>query len=142
MNCPYCLSEIETADEAVRCKSCGELYHPDCWSQNGGCCARGCRRAVISVEVDAHPAEGAKLEVSREAAEAAAPHAGRKISNPCIKCGRQVAEGELHCPECAPPQPENQDARNVGPLLVVLTLIVLALGWVFAAAYLTGNQVP
>lgn len=142
MNCPYCLSEIENAGDAVECRSCGSSYHSECWSENGGCCAKGCERAVVSINLEAHPEQTSKLEISREAVETAAPHSVRRISNPCIRCGRQVPEGELHCSECEPARPENQDARNVGPLLVVLSLIALALGWLLAAVFLADGQLP
>jgi len=130
-NCPYCLSPILEADETAECGRCGARHHAECMAENGGCAVKGCtkqaRRKRINVEVDAQPRT--MLVLSRESVEQAPSSGPRRNSNPCIKCGKQLPEGRLHCPECAPMVHENQDARNVGPLLVLVAVIALAVGW-------------
>ncbi len=39
MNCPYCLSEIQTGENVILCPSCGRPHHSDCWAANGYHCA-------------------------------------------------------------------------------------------------------
>lgn len=131
-DCPYCLSPIHQADETAKCGRCGAKHHAECMLENGGCAAKGCTKQAkgerINVEVDAQP--HTMLVLSRESVEQAPSSRPPRNSNPCIKCGKQLPEGKLHCPECAPMVNENQDTRNVGPLLVMVVVVALAVGWI------------
>lgn len=129
MECPYCLEAIADG-EAVVCESCGTAHHTECWSENGGCCVRNCKSARRSIDIEADADTPSTLVLSREAVESARPYMPPRISNPCMKCGRQVPEGELYCVECAPEPPENQDTRNAGPLLLMLALAAVVLAWI------------
>jgi predicted nucleic acid-binding Zn ribbon protein len=131
MDCPYCLSPIPETDESANCLVCGAKHHAECLRENGGCAVKGCgtsaRPEPLDIEVDAEPRT--LLVLSRESVEQARSAGPRRNSNPCIKCGKQLPEGELYCLDCSPEINENQDVRNVGPLLVMIAVIALAVGW-------------
>jgi hypothetical protein len=140
IECPYCLNEIEEPDEATACRACGAIYHPECWAESEGCCVRDCSSAKHMIELDIPATEPAEVVVSREAAETAIPHSTRKQWNPCLRCGRHLPAGELYCRECQPQRDEGQDAKNAGPLVLALLLVLLALGWVFFAGKLADDK--
>ena len=102
--CPYCLSQISDTEETVQCAKCGAKHHAECWHENGGCAAKNCdrrdRQAPINIEVDDEP--NTMLVLSKESVEQARPSIIRRVSNPCLKCGKQLPDGELYCPECRP----------------------------------------
>ncbi len=128
--CPYCLDQIEKPEESVRCETCGAMYHAECWSENEGCCVKDCASARRLIELDIPASDREAVVISREAAQTSMPHSTRKAWNPCLRCGRHLPANELYCRECKPEKEENQDARNTGPLLIMLVLLLLALGWV------------
>jgi len=128
--CPYCLSRITDTVDVVRCPACLTPHHSDCWAENRGCAQPGCARVSRRLEVEVSPEPVERLSVSREEAQSARPHSYRKSSNPCMACGRQVAEGELYCPGCVPPREESQDVRNLGPVLVMLVIVAVVLAWI------------
>lgn len=41
--CPYCLEFVSAGNRLVTCRRCGSVYHPECWTENGGCSVFGCR---------------------------------------------------------------------------------------------------
>ena len=127
--CPYCLEAIADGETAV-CESCGAAHHAECWSENGGCCVRNCKGARRSIDIEVEHDAPETLVLSRESVESARPYRPARISNPCMKCGRQVPEGELYCVECTPEPPENQDVRNAGPLLLMLALAAVVFVWI------------
>jgi len=133
-DCPYCLSPIEQDVEAATCEACGAVHHRECWDENKGCCVRTCPRVSRTTEIDLPSKAGNEVVVTRESAEAAVPHKRERVGNPCMKCGKQVELGELYCPECEPGPPESEDTRNVGPLLVMLALLAVAIGWVIVCS--------
>ena len=128
--CPYCLTPVGEGQESVACDSCGTAHHTECWSENGGCCVRDCAKAVRNIELDLPPAHGDRLVLSREAVETAPQRRAEPVSNPCMRCGKQVAAGELYCAGCRPERDEGQDARNAGPLLIMVALLALVVGWI------------
>ena len=136
--CPYCLDVLEGAAETVECESCGAVYHRDCWEENGGCCVKSCKSVVKHIEIDLDDDVPEHLVLSRETVEQAKPH-GPKRPNPCMKCGRNVPEGELYCPACKPEPPENQDAKNAGPLMIIVGLIAVLLAWMIIAYMVPGS---
>ena len=127
--CPYCMSPIEEREEAAICVSCGAAHHHECWDENRGCCVKGCREVTRALDIDVPPDESEKLVLTRESVESARPHRAAAVSNPCVRCGRQVPEGELHCAECSPRIEESADAKNVGPILIMLAVLGVLLAW-------------
>jgi predicted nucleic acid-binding Zn ribbon protein len=140
--CPYCLSPISESDERATCDTCGTLHHAECMLDNGGCATKGCERSALSepLEIAVEPARleitvedepRTMLVLSKEAVEQASPLNVRKqTSNPCMRCGAQLPEGELYCRECTPELNENQDARNLGPILIMVGVIALLVWFV------------
>lgn len=131
--CPYCLSSISDSEQSIACETCGAKYHVECWRESGGCAVRNCRDRArskpIEIEIDAEP--HTVLVLSKESVEQARPSAIRRTSNPCLRCGKQLPEGELYCVDCAPTLGENEDTRNVGPLLVMLGIGALLIFWLW-----------
>lgn len=139
--CPYCLSPLSDADNTVKCPICATQHHAECWQENDGCAVKNCEKSTrprpIEIEVDAEP--HTMLVLSKESVEQVRPKVLRRISNPCMKCGKQLPEGQLYCMECTPALEDNQDTRNVGPLLVMLLVLMLVVGWILVA---TGGLRP
>ncbi len=48
--CSICLSNVTTADEQHVCESCGAVYHDECWVENCGCAAYGCKQVNVLAE--------------------------------------------------------------------------------------------
>ena len=142
--CPYCLNTIEEADSVVACDSCGAAHHRDCWVENGGCCVRGCTAVSrsIEVEVEAGNETSEGLVLSRESVESAKPHGVSRKLNPCMKCGRQVPDGELYCKNCVPLPEESQDVKNTGPLLLMIAVLGVVLAWILVLTLGPGFMEP
>jgi hypothetical protein len=125
--CPYCLSWIETNEDAEACAACGTVHHAECIRENDGCAVKDCanqpRPDRIEIAIDEEPRT--LLVLSKESVEQSRSRPMR-VSNPCMRCGRQLPEGRLYCSGCMPPIGEDQDARNIGPLLVMIAVIGLA----------------
>jgi len=49
-DCAICLSKVTTGDEQHVCESCGAVYHDECWVENCGCAAYGCKQVNILAE--------------------------------------------------------------------------------------------
>ncbi len=47
--CPYCQTSIEIGAETVYCNSCHLPYHRDCWRENSGCAAVGCKSKKMNI---------------------------------------------------------------------------------------------
>ena len=137
--CPYCLAPVTEDEESITCDSCGTAHHVECWSENAGCCAKDCPKAVRNIELDLPSAHGDTLVFSREAVEAAPPRRVEPLINPCMRCGKPVADDELYCADCRPEREASQDAKNVGPLLVMVALVALVVGCI---VYLSMNAAP
>lgn len=43
--CAFCFWDVSDTPEhpAVRCPTCGSLYHAECWEENGSCAVFGCK---------------------------------------------------------------------------------------------------
>lgn len=132
--CPFCLNPIAENDEVVTCGACAAVHHSECWAENGGCCVRDCKNVSRTMDIDIVPEGSDRLVLSREAVEAARWHKTARSSNPCIRCGKQVPNGQLHCPDCRPEPQESHDAKNLGPILIVLALLLLIAAWPIAGA--------
>lgn len=128
--CPYCLSPMEDRESAVACEICGAAHHTECWEENGGCAMKECRQARGTLVIDLPKERRDRIDISREALESVTPGGRRTPTNPCMGCGVEVAEDELYCPRCAQEPEENQDSRNVGPMiLVLLSVLAVILAW-------------
>jgi hypothetical protein len=46
-DCAICLSKVTDADEQHVCESCGAVYHAECWTDNCGCAAYGCKQVNV-----------------------------------------------------------------------------------------------
>lgn len=129
--CPYCLSPISGSEEAETCAICGTPHHAECMRENAGCAVTDCKKRAkpkpLNISVDAEPRT--MLVLSKQSVEQTPDPPSRRSSNPCLKCGTQLPEGELYCTTCAPSISENQDARNIGPMLVMIGVIALIVGW-------------
>lgn len=136
IGCPFCLEKIDSAEPATVCPSCGTLHHKECWQSNGGCCLRDCRQVSRNVEIEVSGDQRGRVVLSREAVESARPR--RPASNPCMKCGRQVPEGQLHCAECTPEPEESADARNLGPVLLMIAVMAVLLSWLIVGSFVPG----
>lgn len=128
-DCPYCLSPVGESEKSIACERCGAVHHAECWEENGGCAAKDCRGVPSRLEIDVPASGRERLVLSREAVESARPRRASRFSNPCMRCGRQAPEGELYCPECKPEREESTDARNLGPILVMLLVLGVLLAW-------------
>ena len=42
LRCPYCLDDLTSEDQTVRCSDCRTPHHDDCFRENAGCVAFGC----------------------------------------------------------------------------------------------------
>ncbi len=49
-DCSICLSKVMNTDEQHVCESCGAVYHDECWAENCGCAAYGCKQVNINAE--------------------------------------------------------------------------------------------
>ena len=127
--CPYCLEYVET-DAAVLCKACGTAHHSECWEENSGCVAKNCRAKSNSLSIDIDPDERTRLELTTEAIMASKSHREGTFKNPCIKCGKIVAEGQLYCEECEPEPIETDDKRNLAPMIVIFLVLSVLLAWI------------
>lgn len=138
--CPYCLTPIGQDNPTTACDLCGRSHHTECWLENDGCCASDCggARRRLDVQVEPRPL---RISLTREAVEAAAPRAGGSV-NPCIRCGKPVPEGEIHCVECEPGPEPDPDAANLAPMLLLVGLLAVVLAWLIAGGVLTGGESP
>lgn len=138
VECPYCLEPIYSTDAATVCPTCGTLHHRDCWQENRGCCVRTCGQVSRMIEVEADSGSAERIEISAAEAEAARPMAPGRRRNPCIKCGRQAPEGEIYCSLCTVEPEEHPDARNAGPILVMVGILAVLLAWIIVALIIPG----
>lgn len=80
-SCPICLARFQPAEAGVGCPACRLPYHAECWSENGGCGAFGCRFApeTPKEEIDG-PVQTAWGDTKE------CPRCGKEIQAIAIKC--------------------------------------------------------
>jgi predicted nucleic acid-binding Zn ribbon protein len=123
------MSPIDEREQTTVCTSCGTAHHRECWDENRGCSVKSCPQVSRAIDIDLPRERSDKLVLTRETVESARSHKSLAASNPCMRCGKQVPEGELYCSECRPGLSENEDARNIGPILVMLGVLGVLLAW-------------
>ena len=136
------MSPITEREQVTICASCGTAHHRECWEENRGCCVRSCPEVSRILSIDVPREASGKLVLTREAVESVRPRAPARNSNPCMRCGKQVRDGELYCIECQPAPPESQDARNLWPILVILGLLAVLLAWVVVVGISSERSAP
>jgi pSer/pThr/pTyr-binding forkhead associated (FHA) protein len=63
-DCSICLSKVTSEDEQHACESCGAVYHVECWTDNCGCAAYGCKQ--VNVFANDHHATGSAAPGAEE----------------------------------------------------------------------------
>ena len=118
VNCPYCLSEIKSGEDTVRCPKCGVVHHLECWRANGKCSVYGCDGWVIwssQITNKVAPAVEDKIEIET------GPQRASKSEEPvrCIKCGTPVRPGQVTCWNCSKKHRFMFFENCLGPMVVV-----------------------
>lgn len=83
--CAICQCTIQSNEPTTHCPACSSQYHPDCWTENGGCGAYGCSQAP---EVE-----------PRRAIEIPMSYWGQDYKH-CPACGQQILAAAIRCRQC------------------------------------------
>ena len=136
--CSICQTAIIAGEHIVYCPDCSLPFHEECWNENRGCSAYGCKSAPPTIKADSSPEA-----ISRTwGGEKPCPACGRTIKGEALKCRFCGATFEtrdlISATEYAQREYEGADyvkARNkviamflaaVFPCLTPFTLIALA----------------
>jgi len=116
--CSICLSNVEGSDVRHTCESCGAVYHEECWAENCGCAAYGCKQ--VNVLAEDHAETGTAEPMTDE---------------------DFALDDEIEKPSVVPWDAALVGAAVVGSLLGLLAFGALALiTTVVSAAYLLRRQ--
>jgi hypothetical protein len=85
MKCLICKSPIQQAEPAKTCEKCLNVFHQECWDDNGGCGTPGC-------------SELPKTE--RKGGEPWVQSYWGATSKTCPACKETISVGLLACPYC------------------------------------------
>lgn len=44
--CGLCSGHFTLGEEIIKCEKCEKYYHPNCWSQSGGCSQAACKEGM------------------------------------------------------------------------------------------------
>jgi|WetSurMetagenome_2_1015567.scaffolds.fasta_scaffold62990_2 hypothetical protein len=78
--CSICQTAIVAGEPVLECPDCGLPFHQECWTENRGCSAYGCRSAPPTVKADGAPA------TTVWGGEKACPQCGGRIKAEALKC--------------------------------------------------------
>lgn len=53
--CPICQSGVAKGETMVRCPTCDQIHHHECWAEVGGCGVYGCEQAASSTKGPEQP---------------------------------------------------------------------------------------
>lgn len=81
-SCSICQTTIIAGEQAVRCPHCELPFHQECWKENKGCSAYGCKGAppTVKTAVDSTPFSNAW------GAEKLCPSCKKTIKSEALKC--------------------------------------------------------
>ncbi len=93
--CIVCSQPFSEGDDIVVCPDCGTPYHRDCWKKEGKC-----------INTELHE-RGFSWQPEPEQ-----PQAEQVGEQRCMRCGAQLEEGQLFCPECGMPLQQDNGAER------------------------------
>ncbi len=80
--CSICQTAIVAGEHILYCPDCKLPFHKECWAENRGCSAYGCKSAPPTVKADASPG----LVSTVWGGEKKCPSCGGKIKAEALKC--------------------------------------------------------
>ena len=80
--CAICQTAIVAGEHILYCPDCRLPFHKECWTENRGCSAYGCKSAPPTVKADTAPA----LTSTVWGGEKPCPQCGGKIKAEALKC--------------------------------------------------------
>jgi RING finger family protein len=86
--CAICQTDFQPGEQIGPCPACQAPFHGDCWDENGGCAAYGCRLVPLVT-----------------AAPAAPPSVWGQEERDCPACGARIKMAALRCLHCGRPVP-------------------------------------
>jgi hypothetical protein len=104
--CSICLTEVQPAEDAGKCDSCGLPFHLECWHANLGCATYGCRNVnclKTGPDIAIGPAMVQAQTPTRHAAAKAPPSAIEEIPWEYVFLAAAAVAGLLSCFMCGVP---------------------------------------
>ena len=80
--CSICQTNIIAGERIVYCPHCSLPFHVECWEENKGCSAYGCKSAPPTVKTDAHVA----VTTNVWGGEKNCPSCKKTIKGQALKC--------------------------------------------------------
>jgi hypothetical protein len=83
--CAICQTPLAAEEPATECPGCKARYHPDCWTENGGCAVYGCEQVP--------PTQ------ARAGLEIPVAYWGQE-KKPCPVCNAPILAAAVRCRSC------------------------------------------